>query len=330
MQQDLISVIVPCYNVEKYIDDCFKSLENQTYQNIEVIFVNDGSKDGTFDKIKKFCEGKKKFRYIDKPNGGLSSARNAGLADAKGKFIYFLDSDDAIHPDTLKIACSALKSTKSDFSIFKAKWTNEDFKYNFQRHKRIKKFKTKIINDSDNIMSLYYARRIGFTVWSRLYRHDILKKMPEYPKLFNESTKYSEDLEFNTGYIENSKKAVFINKKLYYYRQRKGGLIHSKFNESKLSVFNAFERTDKLDKKLYKQSQVYINSHKAVVCLEILFRIIKSDYQDKEKITEIYKEFCENLKFVIKAKRNPFYIKLLPFAKPYIKIKLRKRLKERN
>ena len=328
MQQDLISVIVPCYNVEKFIGDCFKSLENQTYQNIEVIFVNDGSTDKTLDKIKAFCEGKKKFRYIDKPNGGLSSARNAGLSEAKGKFIYFLDSDDAIHPDTLKIACSALKSTKADFSIFKAKWVKDKFGYDYAKQKRMKNRKTKIFEGSDNIMSLYFARRIGFTVWSRLFRHDILKKMPEYPKLFNENTKYSEDLEFNTAYIENSKKAVFINKKLYYYRQRKGGLIHSKFNESKLSVFNAFDRAEKLDKRIYKQAQIYISSHKAVVCLEILFRIIKSDYDDKDKIKKVYSDFCENLKYVLKAKRNPFYIKLLPCAKPYIFLKLRKRLKK--
>ena len=324
MQQDLISVIVPCYNVEKFIDDCFKSLENQTYQNIEVIFVNDGSTDKTLDKIKAFCENKKKFRYIDKPNGGLSSARNAGIAEAQGKFIYFLDSDDIIKPNTLQALRENLKITKSDCSVCGIKWIKENHQY---KKSNCTNHKPKIFEGSDKIITEYFARRLTFSACNKLYKMSILQKFPTFPDVFDTKIRYSEDVDFNVRYFLQTKKLCFTKSKLYLYRQRKGSIVHSKFNEQKLSVFNGF---DKIQPFLAEKTNAFIHfkSHKAVVCLEILFRIIKSDYENKEKIKSVYDDFCENLKFVLKAKRNPFYIKLLPCAKSYIFLSLRKRLKK--
>ena len=93
----LISVIVPCYNQAQYLDECLQSVLDQTYQNWECIIVNDGSPDHTEEIAKRWLEKDNRFRYIYKDNGGLSSARNAGIREAKGEYLFFLDSDDSLN-----------------------------------------------------------------------------------------------------------------------------------------------------------------------------------------------------------------------------------------
>lgn len=104
MQKTLISIIVPCYNQAEYLDECLQSVIDQTYENWECIIVNDGSSDNTEELAKKWLEKDSRFKYLYKENGGLSSARNAGIENAKGEWILPLDNDDKISIDYLKIA----------------------------------------------------------------------------------------------------------------------------------------------------------------------------------------------------------------------------------
>jgi glycosyltransferase involved in cell wall biosynthesis len=110
--KELISVIVPVYNVEKYVLRCLESLNNQTFQNFEVIIVNDGSTDKSVDICRQFINQNElggQFKILDKKNGGLSDARNYGVSFAQGKFIFFLDSDDYIEKDTFEIMISSIE-----------------------------------------------------------------------------------------------------------------------------------------------------------------------------------------------------------------------------
>ena len=108
------SIIVPVYNVEKYVEKCLKSIDNQSYQKFEAIIVNDGSKDKSDSIIKKYIKDKKQFTYLTKENGGLSDARNFGIKYASGDYIIFLDSDDYLEPDLLKKLNSILSLKKHD------------------------------------------------------------------------------------------------------------------------------------------------------------------------------------------------------------------------
>ena len=105
-----ISVIVPAYNVEGYIEDTMKMIAKQTYDDFEAIIINDGSTDGTSDVVRKYCESDRRFRMIEKENGGVSSARNAGIEDAKGEYIVFWDADDEIPEKSLEYLYSAMES----------------------------------------------------------------------------------------------------------------------------------------------------------------------------------------------------------------------------
>ena len=96
MNEPLVSIVIPCYNVKEYLEDAVESVVRQTYSNIEIILVNDGSSDGTSELCDVYARKYKNICVIHKENGGLSSARNAGMQEARGEFIYFLDSDDYI------------------------------------------------------------------------------------------------------------------------------------------------------------------------------------------------------------------------------------------
>ena len=107
----LISIVIPIYNAEKYLEECLNSIKNQTYKNFEVIMVNDGSKDESETICKRFLEYDARFRYFTKENGGVSSARNLGLDNVKGDFITFIDSDDWIAENHLELLINSIKKT---------------------------------------------------------------------------------------------------------------------------------------------------------------------------------------------------------------------------
>ena len=113
-----ISVIIPIYNVEKYLRRCLESVQNQTFQDWEAICVNDGSPDNSADIVREFAARDARFKLVNKENGGLSDARNAGMAVASGEYILYLDSDDFIHPQTLEITHHMAVRDGSDMVAF--------------------------------------------------------------------------------------------------------------------------------------------------------------------------------------------------------------------
>lgn len=127
MIKNLVSVIIPCFNVEKWLDDLFASLKAQTYKNFEAIFVNDGSTDGTKQKLEAFCSQNSNCTLINQQNAGPSAARNCGLGKAQGEFVYFCDADDLISPHLLEECVCQIGDF--DCLAFKSFWVKESFSY---------------------------------------------------------------------------------------------------------------------------------------------------------------------------------------------------------
>ncbi len=319
-----ISVIIPCYNAQNRLADCFKSLENQTYKNFEVIFVNDGSTDKTLDVIKEFCKkGENRF-FVDKKNGGVSSARNAGLAKTNGKFVYFADDDDLLAPNLMEVLNE--QKGKADCLVFGSVWVKENFKYEKIKVKQGKK--KQMESDKDKIMSLLYSGNLGYTLWNKMFKMDIIKQVANFPRVMNEKSSYGEDIEFNTKYLEKADNILIIDDKLYYYKRRKGSGVRSKFNENKLSVFNGLDYADGLNENIYKQAKNYIKGQRAISSLEMLLKIWHSDFRDKEKIKKLCLDYCANCKYVRKGKLYAWYLRFgIPAVKPFVKMRYFKCLK---
>lgn len=330
MQKDLISIVVPCFHMGRYLKDCFSSLENQTYKNVEIIFVNDGSIDNTLQMLKDFCQDKPNCKIVDQPNLGVSNARNAGLACAQGEYVYFFDPDDFLSPQILSVLHSNLTKHNADISIVRYKRVKENFCLDYSKPQKLSK-KLKTFNQQDTISQLYSGALFDVCVWNKLYKHQILKQIENYPNVYNTEIKYGEDAEFNFKYLKNSHKAVFSYSRLYFYRQRKSSLVHSGFNEKKLTDFIGLNYVERECHKNFPEAEDYIKSWKALVCIEMLFYIYLNKYDDKDKIERLFQNLFNCLPFVALGKRNAKWLRLVaPLSYPVFRLFFTKRLSKKH
>lgn len=224
---DLISVIVPVYNVEKYLKKCVNSILVQTYPNIEIILVDDGSTDDSGAICDSIALVDKRIRVIHKENGGLSDARNSGISIASGKYITFVDSDDRISPDMISILHEVIISTKSDFSQcqYYFEYENGKIEENYNEQPALC-----VLEKDSLIESFAKSGPIGLTVvaWGKLYKRELFTTI-KYPK-----GKFHEDIITMCDLILGPVSSVAVIKQpLYYYFQRSDSIIKT-INEKRL------------------------------------------------------------------------------------------------
>lgn len=233
-----ISIIVPIYNVEKYLNKCIESILNQTFYKFELILVDDGSSDKCGDICDEYAKKDNRIKVIHKKNGGLSSARNAGLDIAKGQYIGFIDSDDYINRNMFEILYENIVKYEADISICNFEYIYEDG--SMSKNKELYSDEIYILNNIESLDKLYNEDGVVFTVaWNKLYSR----------KLFHETRydlgKIHEDEFIIHKLLYKSKYVVYTNYKLYYYLQRKESITQNKFNIKRLDIVYAFkERMD--------------------------------------------------------------------------------------
>lgn len=222
-----VSIIIPVYNVEKYIEKCLLSVINQTYKNLEILIVNDGTKDNSVNIIKKVMEETKDERIIllEKENGGLSSARNYGMKYATGTYIIFIDSDDYI--DKYMAERLVKKAEEGNYDLVE---TNYCLVY--EENMEIKKIPNIVF---DNISEFLAKGRVN--VSNKLFCKEIIDK---YNLQFQEGV-YYEDIGFSQKYVLNCKNISYIDDISYYYLQRGNSIIGSKSPKGKLDIIKVFE-----------------------------------------------------------------------------------------
>lgn len=214
---ELISVIVPIYNVELYLKTCVNSIINQTYTNLEIILVASKSEDRSVEISNQYLYEDSRIRVIHRPRLGLSDARNAGIDEAIGKYICFIDSDDYIAPEyihTLYILC---KENNCEIAQCDYKRVNED---DTKLHKANLKEKVKIFSNAEMCANLYSAIAIPSVVaWSKLYKIDLFKEI-RYPV-----GKLHEDTGTTHRLFYTATSIAVTNNILYYYRVRKSSIM---------------------------------------------------------------------------------------------------------
>ena len=227
-KQPLISVIVPAYNVEKFIGKCLESILAQTHQNLELIVVDDGSTDFTPEVLKEFARADKRVKVVTQQNKGLPGARNSGLDIAKGEYLLFVDGDDYIEPDTLKDTLEHLLKNDADVCFFNhqnVSWKNR---------KKIETPSSDILNFTGYVTD---APREFFdhmhVAWNKLMKNNDL--VPH----FNESLRKAEDTSFCWEYYLKNPKITFLNKVYYNYVQRSDSLIRQVDLDSSYHIASA-------------------------------------------------------------------------------------------
>lgn len=331
MKEEKVSIIIPCYNMENYLDNCFKSLIKQTYKNLEIIFVDDGSKDGTNQKIQKFCSENLNSKLVSKQNGGISSARNAGLENATGDYIYFYDPDDILHPQLIDFLVKICKENNSDMSICSFKKVKDGLDYSNYKFKDVKqvdyKKNVKTIK-TDLAIKKYLAQTLSdWCVWDKLYKTSIIT---DNNIRFDSNCRYGEDTKFNYFYLKNTTSVANSPKKLYFYVQRKTSLVHQQFKESRLDCFYS-ANTILNDAKNNQDVVDYAKSYRAFVSVEMLYFIKRSDYSNTTVIKKLIQNVKEGVPCLKHCKQISIFrrkfIPLVPFVAKHL---LHKRLKKES
>lgn len=225
---ELISVVVPVYNVENYLDECIVSIINQSYFNIEIILVNDGSSDKSYDICEKYKSLDSRIKVIHKENGGLSSARNKGLELARGEYIVFIDSDDYIKNDYILLLYESISKMNSDISIC-------EFELIIKESIKEKNISLNPRNIYSNIEVLKKTLlgEVECYAWNKMYKTALLKENDIY---YPEGKLY-EDIPTFIKILLKAKRISFVKEQLYSYRIREGSITFEK-NRKLINDFN--------------------------------------------------------------------------------------------
>lgn len=242
---DLISVIVPVYNAEKWLWDALASLRAQTYAHFEAILVDDGSTDGSAAICRDFCEEDPRFRMIRQPNAGVSSARNAGLDTAKGEWISFLDADDMMSEDALEVLMAHTKTCNAGIIAGRYVRSLPD------RRKEAHGNSMTVPSDTAIMIGLYQSRILNSTC-GMLYRSDIFNC--EKPLRFRHC-RY-EDLDLFYQAFERTDRVCILDRTVYYYRDTPGSFINT-WSEARLDVLNV---TDHIADHMANRSQTLLRA----------------------------------------------------------------------
>lgn len=209
-KKPMVSIVIPIYNVEKYLRNCIDSIMNQQFQDFELILVNDGSIDSSLEICREYEEKDKRIKLINKKNGGLSSARNAGLGIAKGKYISFIDPDDSINEEYFNVFVNEAEVNNCDIVVsgYKTVPNNIEIIPSYKLNTVLKG--TDFILSSDNVHS---KNELCF-VWRYFYKLELIK---QNRILFNEKIYIGEDVAFNIQLLVKAERVMAISKILYLY-----------------------------------------------------------------------------------------------------------------
>lgn len=238
MENQLISVIVPVYNVEEYLKQCLDSILEQTFSNYEVILVNDGSTDSSGLICQEYAEKDSRIRYFEKENGGLSDARNYGIGQAQGEYLTFVDSDDFLDKMHLNVLYTALVSNNVDISI--VNYSNyQTSTATFYLHTFGEYYEKNYSSEEllDNLAILERNDLSFSTIWGKLYKRSVFSFL-RFPKGV-----IGEDVALIYKIYTQVDKIVYAHKDTYVYRENDSGITKSKIYPLVTAQLNPYSRT---------------------------------------------------------------------------------------
>ena len=344
-----VSVIIPVYNVEKYLAKCLDSVVNQTYKDIEIIAVNDGSTDNSKEILEQYAAKYPKIKIVEQKNAGLSAARNSGFVASSGKYCYFLDSDDWIETNAIELMMNKMAANDVDCVIHSANNVAEDESCVDIARERQGWFDSFAKPEGVYQPALNIPQEVPEVAWNKLYKSEIIKKYEcRFPAgLINE------DKLFIWTYMLHCRNYYYLNEKLYNYLSRSNSIMGTRSNSPKVldildilaEIYKVIEKYKNIDDYKNLLADDYARQVKELFrCMPVEYRKealgrIKKYYEtinNHKKVRKIYwqykflwlKEWFEKIFSVKNVKRNNSVVKQIKIFGITIKIKNKKKTKE--
>ena len=301
MTNPKVSIIVPAYNTEKYINKCLTSLINQTYKNIEIIVVNDGSTDNTKEIVENFAYSDYRIKLFNIENSGVSNARNFAIKNSTGNYIAFVDSDDYISSNYIEIMLSCALENNLDLVCCNFQKISEN---KTQKKYKIKKVKTKIYNKTEYLKEIFTGNLLTFALTtSKIYKKELMNE-------FIGNIVHGEDILYNYYYLQKIDKAGYLNLKLYTYVTRKNSAVNSRFSKCRfMLMYKLIEIANELHQSK-PELEKYIRTWLYFSCLESFYFMFRDKVVDKESYNFLYNNLKENKKFLRANKKVKFLRRL--------------------
>lgn len=284
-----VSIIIPMYNAEDYIDFCIKSLLEQTYKDLEIIMVDDGSIDRTYEICNEYKEKNRNIKIIKKENGGAADARNIGIANATGDYYTFVDSDDFIDKNYIERIVKIIEKEKCDIVITnlqKVQRRNIKKIYN----KKIKKY---IFSSEQAIEAVMYQKKFDSAVIGKFFNKRCFEEI-KFPK-----GNIYEDIAIICNLFDMANKIVFTNVNGYYYFIREESITHSKFVSQKMQLIGVCEANQKFIAEKYPRLEKAAIARKTNSALHLYLQISNDEKykynKEENKIWNIIKENRKNV-----------------------------------
>lgn len=289
---NLISIVVPVFNVEKYLNECLDSIVYQTYNNLEIILVDDGSTDNSGEICDSYGIRDKRIKVIHKQNGGLSDARNVGIKIAKGKYITFVDSDDEIAKDMIEYLYIMLKRSNADIAVCQRSLIDEDGKAILTQTE--KKCKDIIIQGYEECMKAYLKTSdIDTVAWGKLYKTSLFEDV-SYPK-----GRYHEDVFTTYKLVAKSKTIAIGYEKKYLYRIRQGSITQIAFSKKHMDAITGKEKQAEFIKKKFPSLYPLAQGDIIYACNQCLLKLAKSETSYEPFIDDFKMRYNKYTKFYI-------------------------------
>lgn len=292
--EDLITVVVPIYKVEKYLKKCIDSIIKQTYKNLEIILVDDGSPDKCPQICDEYAKKDSRIKVIHKENGGLSDARNVGIDIAKGEYITFVDSDDYIDPEYIELLYKTIKKDKSDMAISSHKVIYENGTVLEKATKE-----ESILKPKEVLKRILYDDGIDLSAWAKLYKIELFKEI-RYPK-----GRLFEDAATTYKLVDKCEKISIISRSTYNYIIRGNSITNINFSEKKMDLIISTEEMCNYIKKKYPDLEEAANRRLMYACLSTLTQLVKSNEKNENAEKKLYGYIKQNSKMILRDKNVP-------------------------
>lgn len=294
---DLVSVVVPAYNVEDYIVQCVNSICNQTYDKLEIIIVDDGSTDNTG----RICDelSDNRITVIHQENQGLSGARNTALEIAQGEYICFVDSDDYIRESMIEELYKCIVGEKYDFAACGVEYLMHDTGLSTYSGNSGKKKELDYVESLDYLSTVYL-----FNVWNKIYRHDVIKDIRFVRGVVCEDVGYMREV------FSRINSTVFLDKPLYVYRVKRPGSSGMVFDPRKLPAIDEYERfIEYLSNNGYKNAARKIRNNQLALIKSLYCETTDSDSTNRKQMYKIFfKKVFKNNAWIINVRSNLAFV----------------------